>query len=153
MTNFEKLDAAITYGVEHPEEFDMNDWMVLKSCGTTACLAGTAAHLNGWKPTHFRPLDPGDPDDSIGFAYVTKGGVEKVIEHVGRDELGLTQAQADDIFYADDIAEVIQIRNAYARAENVPERIWQVPVKALSEESQYEHKVSDAPDDYLVAVG
>lgn len=35
--------AVANHILEHPEEFDMNTWGYQSTCGTVACLAGTAA--------------------------------------------------------------------------------------------------------------
>ena len=124
MTNFEKLDAAITYGVQHPEEFDMSEWLRISACGTTACLAGTAALLEGWKPT----LEAGEWGT---WAIVEdREGNARDVDDVAMEILGLTPGQYP-VFLAGDIDEVIKMRNAWAEKEGVPERQWDVPQSML----------------------
>lgn len=126
MTNFFELDRAITHAVEHPEQFSMNDWLRVSRCGTTACLAGTAALLNGWKPER--------PDWQGNFSAVLHPslGVVRDVETLGRDILGLTDEQASDVFYVESIAEVIKLRNQWAQEEGLPVRIWLTPVLMLN---------------------
>lgn len=37
------------YAKDHPEEFDMDYWVHGQPCGTTACLAGHALILSGYR--------------------------------------------------------------------------------------------------------
>lgn len=51
--NIEKLDEAIAYIEAHPEQHNQASWFERRTsgaCGTTACLAGTVALLDGWEP-------------------------------------------------------------------------------------------------------
>lgn len=69
----------ITYQLTEPE------WQ----CGTTACLAGWTAILNGW-----RPIEP-------NAAFVTDGEQVKIVYHVARKLLDLTEEQAMVLFDGD----------------------------------------------------
>lgn len=114
--NFERLDAAITYGFEHPDEFNMDSWLRRTSCGTTGCLAGTAVRQAGWVPRHF---------DERGMANsVTRGDQERLVVTLAAELLGLNLAQVEEIFYASDLTVVIKVRNQWARRAGVPERNW-----------------------------
>lgn len=120
MINFERLDAAITYAVEHPEEFDMGDWFKRTDCGTTACLAGTVAIQAGWSPAEFCADD--------GTAFAQRNGIRKAVPAVARGLLGLVGPDrlGDYIFFLRDLAEVIDVRNRWARDAGVAERSWAV---------------------------
>ena len=58
--NVELLLKVKAHILEHPEEFDMNRWIVTgrnvqrtyrtRQCGTVGCIAGTVAILDGWFP-------------------------------------------------------------------------------------------------------
>lgn len=117
--NFERLDAAITYAAEHPNEFDMSMWYLDgPCCGTTACLAGTVvAQEGGWKPVWRRYGD-------VREAYVVSRGAETAqVWRLAADLLGLEYGQTE-IFHVADLSGVIGIRNRWARAVGVPERTW-----------------------------
>lgn len=120
--DFERLDAAITYAVEHPAEFDMSMWFVQTGCGTgcgtTACLAGTVVALEGgWTPIW--SAVGGDRE-----AYNVRRGDElRKVADLGAELLGLTQAQ-EYIFFAEDLDEVIATRNEWAAATGIPARTW-----------------------------
>jgi hypothetical protein len=113
--NFERLDDAITYGFEHPDEFEMRSWFERWKCGTTACLAGTAALQDGWRPVF--------KSDFTATSTVERGGRSEHVEHVAAALLGLADDQCD-IFGSDNLDEVIDIRNRWAVEAGVPERTW-----------------------------
>ena len=120
MTDFERLDEAITYAAEHPNEFDMNSWFNVKPCGTTACLAGTAAMLAGWKPA----LDGSDYFPGEWDSVVKPGMTEpQQAEDVAMSIFDFTEVQSS-IFYLPDLWSVIQRRNEWAVKEGHPERQW-----------------------------
>lgn len=88
----------------HPNSFDMTDWVQfldddhpqgsLKptdpvTCKTTLCVAGWAAHLDGWK------ID--------GSAIAYKGSAEeRSVARVGEEYLHLTPTQATQLFTTND---------------------------------------------------
>ncbi len=114
--NFERLDAAITWGFEHPDEFYMGSWYERTACGTTACLAGTAAAQAGWEPKF----------NAVGIAeYVVRDGVVRAVWAVAREYLGLTEDQASVMFFATNIHGVLAERNRLAVAAGVPWRYWE----------------------------
>lgn len=130
MVDFERLDNAITYAVAHPDEFDMDMWFrTAAACGTTACLAGTVALHAGWKPIQWEKWGSG-----LAASKAEKDGVRKPVSLVAGELLGLDFDQPDagqpsdfELFYANDIAGVIKVRNRLARDANVPERTWDLP--------------------------
>lgn len=119
MINFERLDAAITYAADHPDEFYMGEWYRRGPlCTTTACLAGTAAMQAGWQPVFDDVLSP------ITTSVVTRDGRTEHIEHVAAELLGLDEDDCT-IFIASNLADVIRTRNRWARQAGIPERSWQ----------------------------
>lgn len=131
MIDFERLDAAITYAVEHPERFDFATWFERKTCGTTACLAGTVAWQAGWSPIftdqNENPVPPDDPRVNVTAADVVRDGETKYVFYVARDLLGLDEDQADELFVnAGGIEGVIAARNMFAGDAGLPERTWAV---------------------------
>lgn len=123
--NFERLDAAITHGFEHPEEFNMGTWYSKTDCGTTACLAGTAAVQAGWVPV----WSTGDcgMSDAIEVRDPETGEM-RAVQDLAAELLGLWTDGAGEgetfIFFAGDLDEVIRVRNRWAREAGVPERAW-----------------------------
>lgn len=83
------LDAIEQY----PEAFDMDSWHGGRpigpddapACGTTMCVAGWAAHLEGWT---LNGIDAG------------KDGVWRNADDVAAVALGLDDASADLLFYS-----------------------------------------------------
>lgn len=114
--NFERLDAAITHGFEHPEEFNMDSWFERTPCGTTGCLAGTAVQQAGWTPRF------GGGFGSTEAVY--KGGQQRSVRYLAAELLALDGDQASLIFYQPHIEAVIALRNRWAREAGVPERAW-----------------------------
>lgn len=128
MTNFEQLDAAIDYAVQHPDQFDMSDWFQRdsrSSCGTTACLAGTVAHINGWRP---EPL-VGDEETSE-WAFARKDDRVRPVEVIGAELLDISGEQLN-IFYRSSIRGVIYSRNEWALKAGIPVKTWMVPAEML----------------------
>lgn len=119
--NFERLDATITYAVEHPERFDFGSWFEKTSCGTTACIAGTAAWLAGWEPVF-----DGEVVALAALAEdVVKDGERRYTYDLAAELLGLTDDQANELFVgAGGLRTAIKIRNEWAAEAGVPERTW-----------------------------
>lgn len=122
--DFERLDAAITYAVEHPNEFDMGSFFRRRGCGTTACLAGTAAIQAGWKPVWSSDADDWPREET--WAVTIDGESEKETFDVAADLLGFDDDIAEAFFFAPDLATVIAMRNERAVAAGIPARTWQV---------------------------
>lgn len=105
--NLDKLDQAIAYIEAHPEEHDQGLWFGERGCGTTACLAGTVAVLNGWVPV----FEHGEARD------VEKDGERAYVGNVATELLGLDPdgGERDYLFFvAADIDDIKQFRTEYA---------------------------------------
>lgn len=107
--NLDKLDAAIAWAEEHPEQHDQGDPFAKRECGTTACLAGIICVLDGWEPI----WRPGETD----AYWVEKGGEERNAMALARELIGADGHQADALFLgAMTLAAVKATRNAIAAA-------------------------------------
>ena len=86
----EELAAHI---LEHPKEFAIEVFGVRTPCGTTACIAGTAALLaqkQGLCVVNWHPADEDDEDHEERMALsVTAGTERRDVDHWARDYLGL----------------------------------------------------------------
>lgn len=96
--NFAKLDEALAYIEEHPDEHYQSAWIsrrertqrrgwfrrprVVRT--TAACLAGRLALLDGWQPVWSRFFDGYTTADSV-----EKGGVVRAVSDVAQEILGL----------------------------------------------------------------
>jgi hypothetical protein len=96
----DKLDAAIAYIEANPEAHDQNTWLRRHAdgegnwCRTTACLAGTVAILDGWKPT----FGPSLGATVQGGSLVEKGGVRDSVWAVAERVLDLTYDEGSALF-------------------------------------------------------
>lgn len=119
--NLEKLDEAIAYIEAHPEEHDQGTWFARGGCGTTACLAGTVAVLDGWTPV-WRSDRSGEARD------VEKDGVIRYVGGVATDVLGIDDDgdERDYLFFcAADLDDIKRFRREYAAGTwEHPEREW-----------------------------
>lgn len=92
--NIERLDAVLAYIKAHPDEHDQDVWRKKTECGTTMCFAGHAVAMftpdAEW--VHI-PLQPND------FDKVTINGQMKTVAQVAADLLGLSDDDADTLFY------------------------------------------------------
>lgn len=100
-----KPNAELAYRVldiarAHGEHFNMGDWgdspdgspinlddLTRPDCGTTACLAGWTVALAGYRI------------DSHATAYDVHGNVVGGVAEMAGDMLGLSEDEADDLFY------------------------------------------------------
>ena len=103
MANVKELKRVRAHIRRYPEKFNMNTWVRRPggwSCGTTACIAGRSALLNGWQPI-------------FGEGFITntfaKDGAEEDVWVIAEDILDLTYEEADRLFYSgnDHYAEVL----------------------------------------------
>jgi hypothetical protein len=77
--------------MRHAEHFNMDDYARKTECGTAMCIAGHALVLQGYRVRG-------------NGTFVSSRGL-KVDPHTkARDELGLTNCQANDLFYDFDLA-------------------------------------------------
>ena len=91
------LRKTLEYADAHPEGIRLDVWAERTSCGTTACIAGTAAILAGheidWDTMSWRRQ-----------AYLTVAGEH--IADVACKELGLTETQENQLFYCKTLDDV-----------------------------------------------
>ena len=132
-----EVAVAVLEGIQtYPTAFDMDTWVGLRdigqfepedapACGTTMCAAGWAAHVTGW--TLVDDLYENDELDepvlitySDGVTsfqyqrvYATKDGINRPINEVAREALGLTP---EETFWYDDA------RTALIRLRQIAER-------------------------------
>lgn len=81
----------------HPETYDQTKWV----CGTSACIAGHAALLTGWKPATVEEMDACPEACLSGQLFITKGGTVAATHDVARAALGLEYEDADTLFGGD----------------------------------------------------
>lgn len=106
------LRKALEFITAHPGEWDQDFWAQRTDCGTTYCLAGTVAVQQGYELSF---------DDVGGASQVTTGeGIADVAER----ELGLTEAQADELFIESDT-----LRDLYRVARDITNGEIEVPVE------------------------
>jgi hypothetical protein len=108
--NVALLRKTLEHIENHPQEWNQGTW----HCGTIACFAGHAVIIDGgqfaddWRAPFVaeRPDDPGDAFREFGC-----GAGQIHIADRARHVLGLTQAEADDLFAAantlDDLREQV----------------------------------------------
>lgn len=76
-----QLRTALEYIKAHPDEWDQSTWF----CGTTACLAGHIALLDGWEPTD-------DYQPGLGY-HVINGDTVDAVDAVAADILGISRIE------------------------------------------------------------
>lgn len=89
-----RLDAALAWIDEHPEQHDQGSWVSRRpDCGTTCCVAGAVVILAGGVPI----WDDGDLD---AYMVTMPGGDgNQVIESVAMELLGIGFPVVEDLFY------------------------------------------------------
>jgi hypothetical protein len=96
--NVPLLRKTLEYADAHPEEIKLDTWAMKTACGTTACIAGTAVVLAGHE------IDWNSKSLCFyGVSCVTDG---RFIVDVAEEELGLTEQQANELFYCSSLNEV-----------------------------------------------
>lgn len=107
-----RLDAALAWIDEHPEQHDQDSWIHREpGCGTTACVAGTLAQLGGGIPVW-----RGDESETTAEVRLPDGTVRAVCEFAA-ELLGVPVEGdvADDLFYgANDRADLGEVRDRLA---------------------------------------
>ncbi|WP_181785666.1 hypothetical protein [Streptomyces phytophilus] len=107
-----EVAGAVLDAVERdPGSFYMGVWTTLAPgervrlgddlCGTAMCAAGWAAFLSGWTVTAEETAEKGDAVFSI--------------KSVGRVALGLSDEEADELFYAKDTEVLARLRGIAGR--------------------------------------
>lgn len=92
MTQQENARTLLVEILKDPESFDMTSWYRKSFCGTTACMAGHAALLMGWKPI----LNHEAVQDS---AYWFRGPEDPTLRNTPRrdaSDLGQEYLELDD---------------------------------------------------------
>lgn len=84
--NVPLLQKALDHVEAHPEEWDQESWGRQTPCGTTACLAGHIALMDGWTPVLRTPF--GD------WIYVEKNGVRQTAGDAAAESLGVSDVSA-----------------------------------------------------------
>lgn len=97
--------------LQHPEEFNMEDWYRANLCGTTACMAGHAALLMGWKPV--KPV--GEYEYST-IMFQNSDGQRETAERLGEEFLDITWRVSCPLFISSDL-EALQILDRAAGGE------------------------------------
>lgn len=162
--NWKLLDLCIEHAILHPEQFDMMEWMstrydddivpdthvngpvgddedmriVRPSCGTSACLAGTAVLLTGHHPVVYNDGGVWVLDENN--VATTDGETIIPVEDAARDLLGVRHLDLSvvremdhyypGLFYGPDVESVIEWRNTAARLCGVKERGFTTARKA-----------------------
>jgi hypothetical protein len=106
MKNYPLLRKTMEHIEAHPEEHDQDYWGLMTACGTVMCFAGHAAVFDGATPIWAQT-----PSDRYPEMDAVRGvdGPVRVEQYAGR-ALGLTEKEADDLFWgADDIDDVRKI--------------------------------------------
>ena len=102
MPNTPLLRRIMEHVTAHPDEHDQSSWGYRDGCGTTRCIAGWAVELSDAEPLWRAPLRFGQ---FRGGARMADGRMLDV-QDAAAELLGLTHAQALDLFEAWDIDEV-----------------------------------------------
>lgn len=111
----ERLDSALAAIEAEPRRWRQRQWFTRTSCGTTCCLAGMVAVQAGWEPTDWDLNFYGDGSGDVTY-QVGQAGVERHVRSVAQELLGITDREADFLFFGDnDLAELKLIRDNLAR--------------------------------------
>ena len=102
--NIPALRKTMEFIEANPDGWDQDTWASKgtlngSACGSTMCFAGTTVFLAGAKIQYV--AHPDHPNYLQAEHCVTPEGSMVAIEDYATELLGLTDAQADDIFYSD----------------------------------------------------
>jgi hypothetical protein len=121
-----RLDAALAWIEEHPEQHRQDNWITDTGCGTAYCLAGAIVYLAGAEPVF--AADDGRWTHPTGTARITsvvKVGDER--RKVYRYALELLGVDDDDDYLADELfdggatlADLREIRDSLAASLDSP---------------------------------
>lgn len=81
-----QIEDEVAHVGRHEVGFNMESWWIRTGCGTTACLAGHAVLSEDLYPHSLMHVRD-------------RNGIERSIEELGREILGLTFDEAIDMFY------------------------------------------------------
>lgn len=106
MKNYPLLRKTMEHIEAHPEEHDQDHWGLKTACGTVMCFAGHAAVLDGATPI----WNQGPSDRHPEMEAVIRNGSAMRVEQYAGMALGLTDKEADELFWgADDIDDVRKV--------------------------------------------
>lgn len=92
----------------HPEEHDQSYFGVQKSCGTTACIAGTAILMDSQSKVAWEPCSQG-----IQMQCVAIDGEFVSIDDRAAELLGLSLVDSTRLFYTYDNGAALRILASY----------------------------------------
>ena len=108
-----RLDAALAWIDEHPEQHDQDMWIKREpGCGTTACPAGTMAQLAGGVPVW-------DADAGAACEVRLPDGVVRMVDVFACELLGVPyegEVASDLFFGANDAQDLHVIRDRLAES-------------------------------------
>ena len=98
----------------HPEQHAQGDWYQENNCGTTACVAGWTAILDGAELSK-------DFYDN-GFVEANRvrnaNGTSRLIANYAQEALGLTRDEAKNLFYSRERAALTYLDRLIAKGED-----------------------------------
>ena len=94
IVNIELAEKVLKQVKENPEQHDQHNWITKSDCGTRACLAGWTVHIAGLRPGTWI-----EGPVWSAWSTVSVGGVERNIDRVAAELLGMDEESADRIFY------------------------------------------------------
>ncbi len=120
--NVDLMRKTFEYIEAHPEEHDQGTWASHDpDCGTTRCFAGTALHLSPEYKLNWT-IDPDDGwQEFMGATHIDKSEVWLRPSCAGRDALGLSEDQAGDMFYANNLEDLYVLAEQYTGIDFRPE--------------------------------
>jgi hypothetical protein len=98
MANASLLRRTLQYIKEHPEKHNQSYWFARGDCGTTACFAGTAARLSGYKP-YWLTLESTEYAVHDDAEFPSAENIS--VEILGQQLLELSSGEADRLFHGD----------------------------------------------------
>lgn len=90
--------------IRHEEHYNQGRWMQRTACGTSACIAGHAAAMAGYRPVRrpdvgegpYETIEPDSPMPVVVCAERPKA--KRKLSEVAREWLGLTHSQESALF-------------------------------------------------------
>lgn len=115
--NFPLLWKVYDHIVAHPEEHYQEAWALKGTCGTQFCFAGHAVAIGrpdaevAWKQV----------GDYAAASVVIEGDMAYEIRDIAKETLGLTDMEADALFYSGNTVEHIhRILTCWEKGEPAP---------------------------------
>lgn len=111
MSQSENAQKILVEILLNPKAFDVNQWYVRHSCGSSACLAGHGALLMGWVPVN--PYL--DPYFTTSTFRNPRTGEHRDVEDLGQEFLALDGAAATMLFMSCTNEEAIRVLDKAAQ--------------------------------------